>query len=202
MLPIAAGIYSFKSLKREGILILLLVISGSIPQIVRGVFGRRDFIYFFYNANIPLELFIVYQFFKLHITEFIKQRSLQASFLISCVTGIVLMSVYSFQHRFFNEWVCMNNLFFTGWTLMLMIELYQRDDQKISTHVPLFWFIIGLFLYSSCTAIIFSLWNYIRANENTLLNNIWILHDIFNVLMYVAFTCGILLYNLKKYRYE
>lgn len=190
LLPVLVGLFFIRNLHEKGILILLLVVTGSIPQLIRGIFGQVNFIYLFYNINVPIEITILYLFFRNFFNSDIRRNVITLSYAFSLILGIFLSVAYSFRYHFFSEWVCLNNLFFTGWVLMLLIEIYERDDLIINTAVPLFWFVIGLFLYCSCTVLIFSLWPYIKSHQDTVLNNLWIIHDVFNIGMYVSFSVG------------
>lgn len=53
-------------------------------------------------------------------------------------------------------------------------------------------YLLGLFFYSSCTMLIFALWDYIMANRDSYLKNLWIIHDVFNTFMYIIFSIGFL----------
>ena len=190
-LPVFVGLFFIRKLHGKGILILLLVVTGSIPQFMRGLFGQVNFIYLFYNINILIEITILYLFFRNFFKNKIRRNVITLTYAFSLILGIILSVLYSFRYHFFSEWVCLNNLFFTGWILMLLIEIYEQDDQILNTTVPSFWFVIGLFLYCSCTVLIFSLWSYIMSHQDTVLNNLWIIHDVFNVGMYVSFSVGL-----------
>ena len=187
-----------RKLRQDGLLVLLLVVTGSIPQLIRGALGRVDFIYLFYNINICVELTILYFFFKINIKTRLRLSIIKWFFVFSLCFGLFLTLNEGFGNRFFNEWVCVNNIMFTGWILLLLLEFYERDELIISPESPIFWFVIGLFLYTSCTVLIFSLWNYIMSHENTLLANLWIIHDMFNTIMYLVFSYGLFLYNKKQ----
>ncbi len=193
------GIILIRKLPRSGILILLLVITASIPQLARGLIDSKKLQYIFYNINIPIEITILFLFFKPNIITRLRSEVLSICYYASLLFGIFLLFYHhSFSH-FLNEWVCVNYLFFTGWILMLLLEIYERDEVQLHPGLPLFWFILGLFSYCCCTALVFSLWNYIRLNENTLLVNLWIVHDFFNILMYIFFSYGFMRYNRKIY---
>jgi hypothetical protein len=179
-------------------LIFILTVTGSIPQIVRGIWGNNPSLHYFYNSNILIELIILYSFFNTQIKTIQRRRLLNLLLITSLASGFLLVFHTRFGNRFLNEWVCINNMIFTSWILILLLDIYDDDCVTINHRVPVFWFIIGLFLYTSCTVLIFSLWNYIRENETTLLRNLWIIHDLFNIVMYFVFSYGLLLYNKKQ----
>jgi len=83
---------------------------------------------------------------------------------------------------------------------MLLYELYDNDERLAKVNAAQLCYVVGLFFYTSCTILIFALWGYIRANENSFLKNLWIIHDVFNIFMYTLFTVGFVI-EVQRARY-
>ena len=80
----------------------------------------------------------------------------------------------------------------------MILEIYENDQILFDYKSSLFWLIIGLFFYTSCTVLIFSLWHYIKSMKSTRLDNLWIIRDFFNVIMYICFSIAFLKSDVKN----
>lgn len=156
---------------------------------------------YFYNVNIIVELLILTSFFYPFFVTKTRCIIFRSTCFFSCVSGICFIYFNGIAEKFLNNWLCINNYSYTIWCLLFLLELYEDDEKITQIPISIFIFLIGLFFYTSCTLIIFSLWNYIMINEKSLLVNLWIIHDLFNVLMYISFTIGFIL-DLKKIKFQ
>ncbi len=114
--------------------------------------------------------------------------------------GLTLIIKTGFS-SFLTTWLCFNNIAYTMWSLLLLYELYDRDQINLTYSNSLLFYIFGLFFYTSCTIPVFGLWEYIRNNQNSYLQNLNVIHSIFNVTMYLSFSIGFIKeYQFAKYR--
>jgi len=152
--------------------------------------GRTPILNVLYNTNILLELVILILFFRDSYST--KKRNMLFIVLatVCVVSGVVSVFLFGFYAKFLTEWLCVNNLMYTAWTLILLYDLYDNDEKLSELAPSLLCYLSGLFLYSSCTMLIFSFWYYIMTKRDSYLNNLWIIHDLFNIFMYLIFSFG------------
>ena len=144
-----------------------------------------------YNFNITVEFVFLFLFFK---NRFRSKRRNQLFFISAagCVLlGIVLISINGIFEKFLVQWLVVNNLTYTTWILMLLLDLYQNNSKDSQIDSPFFAYVFGLFFYTSCTIMYFPL-RVIMSTESYLVN-LRIIHDVFNTILYVAFALGFIL---------
>ena len=172
--------------------------AACVPQLARAFLGKASILSLFYNINIIIEFVLLSIFF--YNFNFSKKRKalFNIFFVIGIVGGSLLFFKNDFVYRFQNDIVCLNNLIYTAWILTMILEIYENDQILFDYKSSLFWLIIGLFFYTSCTVLIFSLWHYIKSMKSTRLDNLWIIHDFFNVIMYICFSIAFLKSDVKN----
>ncbi|HTB52044.1 MAG TPA: hypothetical protein VK718_04645 [Ferruginibacter sp.] len=194
MIPTIIGILAFGKLQVNSRLIFLLVVTGSVPQMVSEFMGTNTSLgNLFYNINIPIEYTVIFFFFK---TSFFSKSKGKIFYFIAIAGFLMAIAFLVFdgiQKRFISEWVCFNNIIFTAWILLLLLEIYEDDSIYLGQKMPLFWYLLGLFFYTSCTVLIFCFWGYITTTRNEYFNVLFQVYDLFNIFMYIAFSIGLLL---------
>ncbi|MBL6444708.1 hypothetical protein JMN32_00200 [Fulvivirga sp. 29W222] len=185
-----AGCFFYTRLTVKSRLILLLVLAACIPQLARAFLGRIPALNIFYNINVVVELFILYFFFRKSYSTNRKQQIFKILGAVCLLLGVISISYWGVESKFLTEWLCINNLVYTSWILLSVLDIYENDDRLLHTQRSYLLFLLGLFLYTSCTMLIFGLWHYIMANSDSLLKNLWIIHDVFNTIMYLVFLIG------------
>ena len=175
-------------------LIFLLVATGAIPQIVAHYSGK-DFTLgcLFYNINIPIEFTIIFFFFKTSFFSKSKGKIFYLLGIAGAIMAIYFLVFVGIRNRFISEWVCFNNIIYTAWILLLLLEIYEDDAIYLSEKMPLFWYLLGLFFYTSCTVLIFCFWYYITTTRNEYFVVLFQIYGLFNIFMYIAFSIGLLL---------
>jgi hypothetical protein len=174
-------------------LIFLLCLAGIIAQITEK-YSAASIKGMCYNIYIPIEYCIFFLFFK---TSFFAKRG-RKIFNVLAVTGL-LIAIYfivfiGIRHRFLSEWVCFNNIIYTACVLLLLLDIYEDDAVFLNQKMPLFWYLLGIFFYTSCTILIFGFWDQIMtALTNKSIILLFSVNSIFNIFMYIAFAIGILL---------
>jgi hypothetical protein len=199
LLPTVIGCSFFYKLEAKSKIILLLVLAACVPQLARALLGRTSLLNIFYNINIGIELLLLFLFFRGRYSPGTRSVLFNTLAIISIISGFVSIIVMGLESKFLTEWLCINNITYTAWILMLIFDLYERDKDLLEIRRPFMLYLIGLFFYSSCTILIFSLWSYLMANKDSYLRNLWIIHDVFNTFMYTAFSFGFLLEIRNSY---
>jgi hypothetical protein len=186
------GILTLSKLQVNSRLILLLVISATLPQILT-YRTTNNATCIIYNIYIPIEYGILFFFFKV---SFFSKRGKKIFYVLG-ILGF-LMAVYFFgfvglTERFISEWVCFNNIIYTAWILLLVLEIYEDDAIFLNQQMSLFWYLLGMFFYASCTILIFCFWYYITVIKNRYFEILFQIYGLFNIFMYIAFSVGLLL---------
>lgn len=148
--------------------------------------------YIFFNIYMAQELLFLTIFFDKLFFSGIKKTIVRTSAVLCFLLGTILIIENGFTN-FLTTWLCFNNIAYTMWSLLLLYELYDRDEIMFDLYNPLLFYVFGLFFYTSCTILVFGLWDYIRSSENSYLKNLNIIHSIFNVIMYVSFSIGFII---------
>lgn len=144
-----------------------------------------------YNGYTLIEFVLIYLVFKHQIKR--NKWVLETLAIAYCVITGVFLAFEGIQQTFLSELVCVNNLIYTSWILVFIIEQYQEGDLlTFDFNVPFFWYLLGLFFYCPCTALVFSLWRYIKGHPDSVVSSLWIIHSCFNILMYLFITVGFL----------
>ena len=193
MLPVIIGILTLSKLQANSRLICLLVIAGAITQISAHYLKNYALTCIGYNIYIPIEYTIIFFFFK---TSFFAV-SRKKIFYFLAFAGFCMVLYFpvfvGIRGRFISEWVCFNNIIYTAWILLFILDIYENDSIFLSQKMPLFWYLLGMFFYTSCTILIFCFWNYINTVKNSYFPKLFQIYSIFNIFMYIAFSIGLLL---------
>ncbi|HXD93920.1 MAG TPA: hypothetical protein VNX01_11965 [Bacteroidia bacterium] len=171
-------------------LIFLLCIVGFFAQIATHYSGIKS-LCIFYNVYAPIEYTIIFFFFK---TSFFSKKG-RKIFYFSAAVGFAMalyfLLVIGITQRFLSEWVCFNNIIYTAWSLLLLLEIYEDDSIYLDQKMPLSWYLVGIFFFTSCTILIFCFWDYLMTNRNK--SMLFAVYGLFNIFMYIAFSIGLLL---------
>ena len=200
VIPATLGCFIYSRLDSKAKFILYMTSAACIPQMVyafRSIltplvpFDYRSVLNVFYNTNITLELLFLYHFFRGRYTSKRKRRVFRTSLLICIATGLLFSLAFGFSEAFLAKWLVINNLSYTLWTLLLLLEIYEQDSLSSQTSGSTFIFLIGLFFYSSCTVIYFPLRTYLQ--QEMYLARLGIIHDLLNIFLYTTFALGFIL---------
>lgn len=189
--------YLLRNLCKELRVILVLVILAMIPHVVRLVAKTYPINYLLvYNIYSPIELLLTYYFFKQILKEKIYSYIVDFSALIGFLVYLYFLSTRPFG-QFYHESVGLNNLIYTGWILLVLLEIYEYSV-PFDFSQPLFWVLVGLFMYSTGTTVVFSLWAVIRMPVYHSLRSLYLLNSIFNLIMYLFFAYAFYLCKRQK----
>jgi len=190
LLPAIIGCSFYKYLGRKTKLILFLVVAACVPQLARALLGRTSFLHILYNIYIIIELLVLFAFFYKSYSSKTHNKIHQITGALAMTFGFLAIIAQGISNQFLTEWLCLNNLVFTTWILLRILDIYKDDRSILSATPSQFLYLAGLFFYTSCTILIFALWDYIMSHSDTYLKNLWIIHDSFNTIMYISFTIG------------
>lgn len=177
---------------------MLLSLTACVPQLARAFLGRTPILNIFYNVNIAIEFFLLFAFFKDTFKTRTANRLYMALAIVSILAGVFSIAAFGIREKFLTEWLCINNLVYAAWILILVFNMYEVDTDLWEAAPSLLCYVFGLFFYATCTMLIFALWHYIMAHRNSYLWNLWIIHDAFNIIMYLSFLCGFVI-EFRRY---
>jgi len=190
--PFLAGGLLFKCLNKDSKIFYYLVVADFCSQMSRFYLGKSPALNFIYNIDIIAQLLLLSVFFQ---NKFSSKNRLYFKVLIFFCFLIVLyfLTFENLFEKFYTWWVCFNFFIYITLILLLILEYYEDDNRYIGGSQSVYLYIFGIFMYMSCTMVIFSLWDYISSNKSSYLNNLWIIHDLFNILMYILFGFGFII---------
>jgi len=189
VLPLVAGILLLRNLSKESMLVLIIVFLACIPQIFHGLHVRNAILKSLtYNLYTPAEFFLLFMVFRKHIEVEKNRLLLNITAGFYTLASLFFIAYFGLLKNFIPEWAALNNLIYTLWILTVILEQYRyTNNYSLDFNSPFLWFVMGLLFYAPCTAMIFSMWNYI---ENTDASPLKIVHAIFNINMYLLFAVG------------
>ena len=192
-MPLAAGCIGINKLSRDSKIVWGIVTLGAIPQLLNLFVSNAVLLTTLYNLYTPFEFIMLYQMFSKKFTYHWNLVIFKFSVYLYILISLVFITYADATHRFINEWVCLNNLIFTGWTLLFITEQFWKEDgSDFHARDPFFWYISAYFFYSPCTLLVYSLWNSIHGQHGPLADGLRLIHNVFNILMYVFFTVGLI----------
>ena len=189
-LPVVVGLYSIKNLSKNSTIVLCIVAFAIIPQLINMIDPKDPTIkYFSYNVYTPIEFVCFYFFFIQYINNKLEKIFSNLFFLFYLLISIFFIINKNFTLRFFDEWVCLNNLSYTMWILFIFYKQYSLSEFSIiDLNTSSFWIMIGLLFYASCSTLYFSVYHYAQQQS---FSSLKIIHHIVNVNMYICFAIGI-----------
>ncbi|WP_143081088.1 hypothetical protein [Chitinophaga rupis] len=191
LLPLLVALCYIRKLSADSLYVAGIVLLATIPQLLRFYIKEMPMLYFAYNIYTPLEFAGLYGLFHNKFFSPWALRIFKIAAIAYVFITIVIVGLLGLIHRFLNEWVCLNNLVYTIWILVFIIqEYYEEPLYQVNLRRPFFWYLSGLFFYAPCTLLIFSLWHYIKSMPGSSLSYLLIIHSVFNINMYLLFTIG------------
>ncbi|WPQ63644.1 hypothetical protein SIO70_02050 [Chitinophaga sancti] len=192
LLPLFTGIICLRRLGKDSQIILGIVALATIPQILRAFISSGPVLNMVYNAYTICEVILYCLLFSDKINHYNRNRIFIITAMVILFCNVVLTICNGLQERFISELVCLDNIAYTVWLLLIILDQYDAEDKGIDPNMPFFWYLLGLLLYAPCTMLIYSLWSYIKNHPDSALNQLWVIQYIFNITMYVLFSVGFL----------
>lgn len=194
IVPAITGLILFKYLDRESKIIWLITVLACVPQI--GVS------YLDISAECKNIFYNVYTLAEVTLYALLFYRRMQSVFFkrLQLVTLALYLVFLGFfypvrpESRFYNEWVSVAGLVYLIWVLLYLFEEYTGNQYQnmLSVKSPFFWYCVALLVYASTTFLIFTFYYKISPNHRASFKYLWNIHDIFNSIMYILFTAGII----------
>jgi hypothetical protein len=188
LLPLITGCCLLKYISRDSYLVLGVVVLAAVPQLLKPLELNDRLEAAIYNLYTLCEFILFFILFNSKIYHPLRKRIMFTTFITGLLLIIFCIIWFGIKGRFYHELVCLTNLLYTSWILLVILDQYETEDAKIGTSTPFFWYLTGLLFYAPCTIFVFSLWNYIEDHQESPLK---IIHNIFNLTMYILFTKGI-----------
>ncbi len=183
------GLICIFSLSRESLTVLIVVALACIPQVLHALHVKNVTVKSLtYNIYTPLEFYLLYTIFCRHVEHKKNLLLIKATAVIYGIAAIFFLLYFNVASSFIAEWAALNNILYTGWILLIIFEQYAYGNKKaLSFKDPFLWYITGLLFYAPCTAMIFSMWDYMMQSNQS---SFEIIHQVFNINMYVCFATG------------
>lgn len=191
LLPLIMGCCLLKYISKDSYVVLGVVVLATIPQLLKPFVFNHRLLDAIYNLYTPCEFILFFVLFNSKVYHPLRKRIILTTFVSGLLLIILSMIWFGINGRFLNELVCLSNLLYTSWILLVILDQYETEDAKIDASTPFFWYLTGLLFYAPCTILIFSLWYYIKEHPESILTPLLIIHNIFNLTMYILFTKGI-----------
>lgn len=100
---------------------------------------------------------------------------------------------YGLERRFLHELVCIANIVFMLWVLLLLRQEFMAADTLIVRSNPFTWYFVAIALHSPCRVATLALYYYIRDPEaNPIRLYLTVIDSGFNILLYLLFSVGLL----------
>lgn len=192
LVPLLIGLSVLYKLDRDSRLVLLIIFIGTIPQVLNPFLKGTPALIFLYNLYTPFEFFIYWFLFNANIKGKTLRSTTLVIFYLFIVISIFLVVRNNLFASFTTVWVVVNNCFQLILAGLCLLTFFYSDENDLSRERPLFWYLIGIILYASCTVIFYSLWNYLKRNSDSSVSSLNIIHHVFNITLYVFFSIGLL----------
>ncbi len=190
LLPLVAGFVYFKQLDQPSLLIFIVVVLATIPQLLTLSMIHTEELNVVYNVYTLLEFLLLYFFIGRNFQRQIFNRIGMITVGLFCLLGMWLIGKYGLYQKFLNELICAANCIYLAWIFMFILEGLLNEQKLVNPRLPLFWFLTAILFYAPCSIFVIALAHYIKKSTNPLIHNMWSVHGVFNILMYVFFAVG------------
>jgi hypothetical protein len=188
-IPLLVGILNFKNLKSNSKAVLALVLVACIPHLATIL--DQSLPVALYNGYIVIDAIAWPIIFLLSLDGSAQKKLYLTLGGFSVITVISVLLWLGFTKRFYYDLVCLNSMFQVIYIALYFYNLNARDIYVNLRKLPVFWYALGLLLYTTCTFFVFLFYFKINRfyNEEGP-TYLWRIHDFFNILMYGLFTYG------------
>ncbi len=190
LLPLFIALIGVNKIKLDSRLILVVVLIGTIPQVLNPFLRNTSILTLLYNIYTPLEFVFYWILFKNKIRDRKFQAVFYGIFLLFGCISLYIISRNSLTDRFVTVWVVINNVFQLLMVCLCLLTYYYEDELDLNIFEPFFWYLLAITLYASCTVVFYSLWDYVKAQggRTSVLN---LIHHVFNIILYILFSVGL-----------
>lgn len=198
LLPLTLGCIFYKTLDKQSRLVFFLVLLATPPQISTAFIEQSSSRYYLYNLYTIGEYILTYLFIGRELQSRLFKNIVLATVLLFFILVITESFTIGISARFLTEWVCFADISYLVWILSFILESALKDVSLPNSRNPLFWYLAGLILYASSTIFVFALYYYRQESQYILIKKTWLIHDIFNIILYSFYAIGF--YQNRQYK--
>ena len=196
ILPFVIGIVLWKYLDRSSRIVMFLLPCAAFSQLFSRFHLGLPSVWPIFNSYIFLDLTMWTLVFYTNSKGRAIKSLIVFLYTLHASLFIAVVFVASISQRFLSEFVCFNCLLQLTWVLLFLYERYKLNAIRALEFEPLFWFSLGLLVYSPTTYFLFAYYDIVRASIVRGYESLWAIHDTMNILMYILFSIGMSL-NVK-----
>lgn len=197
LLPILVGIVVWKNLDLSSRIVMLLLVCAAFSQLFSRFNLGLPSVWPIFNSYIFLDLALWTLVFYTNSKSRAVRLIILFLFLLHASSFFAAVLVTSIAERFLSEFVCFNCLLHLIWVLLFLYERYKVDAVRTLELDPLFWYSLGLLVYSPTTYFLFAYYDIVRASKVEGYESLWAIHDVMNILMYAFIFIGMTI-NIKS----
>lgn len=189
--PVLAGAISFKKHQPGSRIIFILVLIAAVPQLLSFYSSSSNIDFTIsYNLYTVLEFFLLFLFFYAVLNKKPWKTWMHFTAILYALVMTIFFVTGGLTQRFFYELVALANLLYLFWMLFYIYKQFYLPDDYYHVRHSFFWFFLALMIYAPTTMVPFALYKYLRQNPNSLLQNLWMIQSICNILLYFLFAVG------------
>ena len=191
IVPFFTGLLLFRSLKLDSKIIFLIVCAAFIPQLATTFLKKIDktTLNILYNLYTPVEFFLFLYFFSTKLKW--NKVFYVASFIVAAIS-FYFFYCFGLKIKVLFELICLANLIYVFFIFYYFLKMFRNDTYVFSVKESFNWYILGLLLYAPCTFFLFADYLNTSANLHHGKSTLWVIHNIFNITLYITFTIGFL----------
>jgi hypothetical protein len=185
--------------KKEGVLLIYLVISVVLFGISNWMADRRMNNMFLYHLISLLEPVIVI----LYLTIRIAGRHYRSFFWVAGAYSLFWLAdiIWIEKLNVFNSYTAaISNIVIMGYCMVYIYQLSKSDRILYFQKLPSFWIISGFLLYSSISALVFI--SYRSFSSPDIRIKIWLISAVATIIKFVLISVGLLCYRRPSTSYQ
>ena len=202
LLPLIIGVTVFFRITRESKIIVFISAIALVAQLFHFFLPNTAFQNYAYNIYTPIEFGCYFIIFDSRL----KNHSYKLSkflFLIYAITCIYFLLEFDLSKDFINQWPIVNSMIYLIFIFLLVWSSFKNDDEILLPRNSLFWYVTGILEFSVCTCLFYLFWQKIKKSEpGSVLKILWTVQNIFNIVLYLLFTIGILKSTREKVKQQ
>lgn len=189
IVPFITGLLLLRGMQIDSRIIFLIVCAAFAPQLATTFLKNIDTAHLniLYNLYTPIEFFLFIIFFSIRLKHNV--IFYVAEFLVA-VSTFYLFYTQGIKIKVLYELICLVNLMYVFFIFYYFLKMFRNDTYVFSLKEPFNWYILGLLLYAPCTFFLFADYLNTSANLHHGKSTLWIIHNIFNITLYIAFSIG------------
>lgn len=194
LVPVGIGLWRYTYLEQEARLLFYMLVPVAANQ-----FFSEWWVYNVEPNNLPFfHLYMAIEFVMLSLIFRSYLRSYSGRIVeLTAAVSIVIYLIYFaanpeqlWQYSTYARAIeAVIILVFAG---LYFIMVYQKQEHIYLQKTSGFWIVGGLILYFSSNLLIFVFSDLVFRQESSAFSTIWVLHDLLTILLYIAYTIGLL----------